>query len=117
MSRFYGTIQGSRGQATRCGHHQMRATAASWNGCAMADTTIGPDDRDYAELRLGTWQGNGCRLWLYDGPVNPTDAEFFAGLIPGATPAWLDRISAALSERADAIRRAERDRAPVRGED
>ena len=32
MSRFYGTVQGQRGDCTRCGHSSIRAAAQSWNG-------------------------------------------------------------------------------------
>jgi hypothetical protein len=99
MSRFYGTIQGSRGQATRCGHRDMNATAASWSGAAYAYVSA-DGDRDMAWLRLAPWHGAGRHLWLYEGPVNPTDAEFFAGLLPDAPAEWLRRAADALTLRA-----------------
>lgn len=108
MSRFYGTLDGSRGQATRCGTASsgMRSIAASWSGAAMATTYTkawfsSADDTDCATLDLTTWHGAGRRLFVYDGPVNPSDDEFFAGLLPGAPADWLRKAAVALMERAN----------------
>lgn len=37
MSTFYGTVEGNRGEATRCGSEQsgIRASAQSWNGSVI----------------------------------------------------------------------------------
>lgn len=32
MAKLYGTLQGSRGQATRCGTTRIETVAASWEG-------------------------------------------------------------------------------------
>ena len=32
MSKFYSSIQGERGEATRCGHREIRASAQSFDG-------------------------------------------------------------------------------------
>lgn len=39
MSHFYGTLQGSRGKATRCGtkNSGMDVTAASWEGAVQVE--------------------------------------------------------------------------------
>lgn len=108
MSRFYGTLDGSRGQATRCGTASsgMRSVAASWSGAAMATTYTkarfsSAEDTDRATLDLAMWHGTGRRLFVYDGPVNPTDDEFLAGLLPGAGADFLRRAAAALLARAE----------------
>jgi hypothetical protein len=78
MSHFYGSLQGSRGPATRCGSRAsgIRASARSWTGSVTVDL----DDVDgvtYATIRAtpGSAQG-GRQLWR--GPV----ADL---LEPGAT--------------------------------
>jgi len=45
MSNFYGTLQGSRGPATRCGHSNIRAAAQSWNGSVAVVLSYYGDDR------------------------------------------------------------------------
>lgn len=114
MARFYGTLRGSRGEATRCGTRTsgMTATAASWSGAVVAETyapCIVPENRgsmqpgpdDFARVGLTAWHGNGRWIAMYDGPVNPTSEEFFAGLLPGAGAEWLRRAAEALLARAE----------------
>lgn len=62
MSHFYGTLQGSRGQATRCGTKNSGITtqAAGWQGCI--ETHIYHDDatgKDMYRVYLTPWQGSG----------------------------------------------------------
>ncbi len=72
MSHFYGTLQGSRGQATRCGSKDSGITtyAASWAGAVQACVYV-RDGKDWATVRLTTWSGAGVDRLLYDGPVDP----------------------------------------------
>lgn len=44
MSKFYGTVQGARGQATRCGHTSIGAAAQSWDGSVIVWLTYRDDD-------------------------------------------------------------------------
>jgi hypothetical protein len=56
MARFFGTLQGGRGEATRLGHASsgLRATAASWSGkvCvqAYADEPRNGGDDDFVRI-------------------------------------------------------------------
>jgi hypothetical protein len=37
MARFYGSVQGDRGEATRLGHRQLHVSARSWEGSVSID--------------------------------------------------------------------------------
>lgn len=39
MSKFYGTIQGNRGAATRTGHSKITTAAQSYNGSVITELT------------------------------------------------------------------------------
>jgi hypothetical protein len=71
MSHCYGVLNGSRGEATRCGTKSsgMTATAASWQG-AVSVSLYERDGIDYARVSLTPWQGAGTDRVLYDGPVS-----------------------------------------------
>lgn len=75
MSHFYGTLQGSRGQATRCGTRASGVTtvAASWAGAVECEV-YERDGEDRVRVEFIPWQGNGTRRELYDGPINPVEA-------------------------------------------
>jgi hypothetical protein len=76
MSHFYGVLQGSRGEATRCGTKGsgMETIAASWNG-AIRTTLYIKDGEDYARVEKIRWHGNGVSQVLYDGPVGGADGS------------------------------------------
>lgn len=62
MSHFYGTLQGTRGEATRCGTKSsgITAYAAGWGGAIRTD--IWHDDktgRDMYRVTLTPWHGSG----------------------------------------------------------
>jgi len=70
MSHYYGTIQGNRGEATRCGtkNSGMETYCASWKGAVRCMAYI-KDGVDYVRVEKTMWQGCGeCKL-LYDGPI------------------------------------------------
>jgi hypothetical protein len=43
MSRFYGRVRGERGDATRCGHHGITATAQSYDGSVITELSYEND--------------------------------------------------------------------------
>ena len=59
MSHFYGTLEGSRGGATRCGTKQSGLTtrAAGWQGCITVNVTHA-DGHDYFTVDLSPWKGS-----------------------------------------------------------
>lgn len=75
MSHFYGTVCGSRGEATRGGSKPsgLHVQAASWEGCVEVSLTFDKvSGQDVARVALTQWHGRGqypSRV-LYDGPVS-----------------------------------------------
>ena len=70
MSHFYGVLEGSRGQATRCGTKRsgMQATAASWRGAV--DVRLWHDEEtgeDCYSVSLIPWHGHGRSQELSSG--------------------------------------------------
>jgi hypothetical protein len=72
MSHFYGTVQGSRGVASRTGGKSggMRATAASWSGSIRVE--LRHDDetgKDHFRVVQSTWHGHGISEVLATGVI------------------------------------------------
>lgn len=70
MAHFYGTLKGSRGEATRCGTKAsgLVTYAASWMGAVRSEVFV-RDSEDWARVELVPWHGNGTSRFLYEGPV------------------------------------------------
>lgn len=76
MAHFYGTLQGARGEATRCGNRSsgVRTVAASWRGAIQVDVFHNAETgSDEFSVRMRPWHGAGC------------DREIARGLIGDAT--------------------------------
>lgn len=71
MSAFYGTLQGSRGQATRCGTRGsgIKASAQSWQGSIIVYLDGDPDAPD-VEIRIATGSASGGGFPLWSGPLS-----------------------------------------------
>jgi len=72
MSHFYGTLQGARGQSTRCGHKSTGLTtvAASWKGAIQV--FLGHNEEtgeDTYEVREIPWQGAGVSRVIAFGVI------------------------------------------------
>ncbi len=72
MSHFYGTLQGTRGKATRCGAKSSGITtqAASWSGAI--ETRLYFDEetgKDMFEVYMIPWHGRGESQMLVRGEV------------------------------------------------
>jgi len=78
MAHFYGTLQGSRGKASRLGtkRSELETVAASWEGSVRVrlyhDASTGTD---WACVTLQPWHGKGRQETLYDGPVGSLDPK------------------------------------------
>lgn len=73
MSHFYGTLQGSRGEATRCGSKDsgIHTVAASWQGAISVNLFHDEETReDWARVCFSTWHGCGTDKEIFSGPVN-----------------------------------------------
>ncbi len=73
MAHFYGTLSGSRGQASRLGSKAsgLNVVAASWQGAV--DVRLWHDEAtgtDMCEVSLATHHGAGTQRLLYSGPVS-----------------------------------------------
>ena len=79
MSHFYGVLEGSRGQATRCGTKSsgVNVTAAGWQGAIVTHVRYNADkDRDEYRVYLEPWHGSGGdRRLLSAGVLNATIAD------------------------------------------
>lgn len=71
MSHFYGTLQGTRGEATRCGtkNSGMVTHCASFKGAVRCRAYI-DDGIDMVQVDIVPWQGHGDFRLLYDGPIS-----------------------------------------------
>ena len=60
MSKLYGSLQGCRGEATRCGSKNsgMRASVQSWNGSLVSYMDL--DENDKPIITLKTSDGSSC---------------------------------------------------------
>lgn len=69
MSAFYGTIEGQRGPATRCGSKSsgIKAAAQSWDGSVITTLRYGTrDDEEVLMVEVNTSEGSsayGHRIW------------------------------------------------------
>lgn len=61
MSRFYGTLQGGRGQVTRTGSGVSGLTtyAAGWGGAVKVTVRAGADGEDHFIVELVPWAASG----------------------------------------------------------
>lgn len=71
MSHFYGTLQGSRSQATRCGtkNSGIVAVAASWAGAVHTVVYQDEQGRDRYDISLMPWEGRGISYNIACGYV------------------------------------------------
>ena len=70
MAHFYGTLQGGRGEATRCGSKDsgMVTYCTSWRG-AVRCTAYDRGGIDCVRVERVPWKGAGPYVLLYDGPM------------------------------------------------
>ena len=77
MSHFYGTLQGNRGPATRCGTKSsgIKVVAASWRGCITVSiyhekpTAPGGNGRDIFVIHQEPWHGKGFSELIAHGEL------------------------------------------------
>ena len=77
MSRFYGTVQGNRGEASRGGSTSSGLTTycASWRGAIRCAAYVDKDGKDCVRVEKTTWQGAGEYKLLYDGPIGTVEIK------------------------------------------
>lgn len=80
MSHFYGSAQGNKGEATRCGTKNSGyvTEAASWEGAVRVELWYNEDkEENWASVSLIPWYGSGKNILLYKGPVSGRDFNQF----------------------------------------
>lgn len=74
MSHFYGSIKGTRGEATRCGDKRSGyvASIAGWQGAIRVALYHNPTlEQDFFEVRLIRWgSSRGEEFLLASGPLD-----------------------------------------------
>lgn len=85
MSHFYGTLQGNRGEATRCGtkSSRMETYCASWDGAIRCCAYVNPEGVDCVRVEMTTWHGAGENVLLYDGPIGKFRPDCLGETIKG----------------------------------
>jgi len=82
MAHFYGTLQGNRGQATRCGSKDSGVTTvcASWSGAvrceAYQEERSDGVKEDWVVVSMIPWHGAGANRVLYRGPIGEFSGAF-----------------------------------------
>jgi hypothetical protein len=86
MANLYGTLEGSRGPATRCGNNQLVTTAATWAGAIRVELSRESGDPAGAAyvVRLIPWHGRGEHRTLAEGRIG--EAPPAAGPVDTFTP-------------------------------
>jgi len=72
MSHFYGSIKGSRGEATRCGTKTsgLMTYTASWEGAIQVFLYYDDESgEDWVRVAMCPWRGAGTTRTIYSGPV------------------------------------------------
>jgi hypothetical protein len=68
MSALYGTIVGSKGVATRCGHRELISHSACWNGAVRVELKHDSVTGSTTYLvELVPWHGAGEHRFLAEG--------------------------------------------------
>lgn len=71
MAHFYGTIQGNRGEASRCGVDSYYAVAAGWHGAIKVRLYRDENDIDWFSVYLIPWgASSGQDLLLASGRLD-----------------------------------------------
>jgi hypothetical protein len=71
MSHFYGILQGTLGQATRCGtkSSSMDVVAAASEGAVSVTLSVDDQGRAHYYIRLIPWHGHGVSRFIAQGLV------------------------------------------------
>ena len=75
MSHFYGTLKGSRGEASRCGTKKsgVEVVAASWAGAIRVHVFQDDDGNDRFYVAMVPWGGSGDSFEIASGPIGKAD--------------------------------------------
>jgi hypothetical protein len=70
MSALYGTIEGTKGMATRCGHRELVTHSACWNGAVRVELQHDKETNSTSyRVELVPWRGAGENKLLAEGKM------------------------------------------------
>jgi hypothetical protein len=70
MSALYGTIEGAKGMATRCGHRELVTHSACWNGAVRVELQHDKKTNSTSyRVELVPWRGTGKNKLLAEGKM------------------------------------------------
>lgn len=83
MAHFYGKLQGSRGEVTRCGtkNSGLTTVAAGWGGAIEVTVRQDSEGNDVFEVALIPWQGSGGRRYTLSQGVLDSGAEMLGNTL------------------------------------
>lgn len=87
MSHFYGTVQGSRGQATRQGGKSsgIRTNTACWGGTIFTCLSYDEDaDTDRVTIEVRGWPYGGYHAVIFNGTIQELAEAAKAGTLQRA---------------------------------
>lgn len=70
MSKFYGMVQGSRGPATRGGHHSIKASCQSYKGSVITELSYNENDELMVEVSIDKDKSTSYGSLLFRGTFN-----------------------------------------------
>lgn len=68
MAKFYGSVKGARGEATRLGHKELETIAASWKG-AVSVYLYEADGETRYRVSQRPWHGQGVDKVIAEGRI------------------------------------------------
>jgi hypothetical protein len=66
MAKFYGSVGGHRGVATRTGTRNIRTSAQSWDGSVITELSYNSEDKLMVEVRADNYSTS-CGLRIFYG--------------------------------------------------
>jgi hypothetical protein len=75
MARFYGTVQGNRREATRCGSKQsgLEVNAASWSGSIAVRLYVNEQGENCFLVSQERWHGSGVSESIASGVLGKSN--------------------------------------------
>jgi len=74
MAKFYGTVQGGRGKATRLGHQVIMTSAQSFNG-SIVTQLFEENGETFASIHVSEGSSSSTGHRLYRGPIKQLFAD------------------------------------------
>ncbi len=76
MAKFYGSVGGHRGVATRTGTNNIRASVQSWDGSAILELRYNSDKELRVRLSVAEGESSSYGKTVFDGSFKDFVAKF-----------------------------------------